>query len=161
MEQAIAGGILLAIFYLVTAWVAAVFIWALRWVILGVLCWGALGILATRYGWAWGDYVTWSLIGPPLALVVVGLIAKLYEWLLHLAQLAFRVCCFFSKKISTPAIPSSPATQASPAPGQRVFHARFGNGKVLRVEGDKLTISFDRAGEKKVAEAFVEVVLAS
>ncbi len=116
MEQAIAGGILLAIVYLATAWVVGAFIWALRWVILSVLCWGALGIFATRYGWAWGDYVTWSFIGPLMMALVVGLIAGLCDWILRLAQLALRVYRFFSKKIETPAKLASPAIASPPPP---------------------------------------------
>ncbi len=38
----------------------------------------------------------------------------------------------------------------------RVFHQKFGNGTVLHVEGNKLTIHFDRAGEKKVVDSFVQ-----
>jgi ATP-dependent DNA helicase UvrD/PcrA len=40
--------------------------------------------------------------------------------------------------------------------GDRVFHQKFGNGNVTHVEGNKLTIYFDRAGEKKVVDSFVE-----
>ncbi len=40
--------------------------------------------------------------------------------------------------------------------GDRVFHQKFGNGNVVQVEGNKLTIAFDRAGEKKVVDSFVE-----
>ncbi len=43
-------------------------------------------------------------------------------------------------------------------PGDRVFHAKFGNGTVLAVDGDKLEIAFDKAGTKKVLESFVELV---
>jgi DNA helicase II / ATP-dependent DNA helicase PcrA len=39
--------------------------------------------------------------------------------------------------------------------GDRVFHQKFGNGNVVHVEGNKLTIVFDRAGEKKVVDSFV------
>ncbi len=42
------------------------------------------------------------------------------------------------------------------SPGIRVFHQKFGYGRVTSVEGEKLTISFDKAGEKKVMAAFVE-----
>ncbi len=41
-------------------------------------------------------------------------------------------------------------------PGDRCFHLKFGMGRVVAVEGDKLTIAFDKAGEKKVIAAFVE-----
>jgi DNA helicase-2/ATP-dependent DNA helicase PcrA len=45
---------------------------------------------------------------------------------------------------------------ASPfAVGDRVFHQKFGNGNVVHVEGNKLTIAFDRAGEKKVVDSFI------
>ncbi|MBB5047209.1 DNA helicase-2/ATP-dependent DNA helicase PcrA [Rhodopseudomonas rhenobacensis] len=40
----------------------------------------------------------------------------------------------------------------------RVFHQKFGYGDVVRVDGNKLTIAFDKAGEKKVVDSFVERV---
>jgi DNA helicase-2/ATP-dependent DNA helicase PcrA len=40
--------------------------------------------------------------------------------------------------------------------GERVFHQKFGYGQVIGVEGNKLTVSFDKAGEKKVIDSFVE-----
>ncbi|MGZ5989487.1 MAG: ATP-dependent helicase, partial [Rhizomicrobium sp.] len=42
--------------------------------------------------------------------------------------------------------------------GDRVFHQKFGNGNVTHVDGNKLTITFDRAGEKRVVDSFVERV---
>ena len=42
--------------------------------------------------------------------------------------------------------------------GDRVFHQKFGNGNVRSVEGDKLNIAFDKAGEKKVVASFVTLV---
>jgi DNA helicase-2/ATP-dependent DNA helicase PcrA len=39
--------------------------------------------------------------------------------------------------------------------GDRVFHQKFGNGNVASVEGNKLTIDFDRAGQKRVLDGFV------
>ena len=41
-------------------------------------------------------------------------------------------------------------------PGARVFHQKFGYGRVTAVEGNKLTVSFDKAGEKRVLDSFVE-----
>ena len=41
-------------------------------------------------------------------------------------------------------------------PGERCFHQKFGPGTVKRADGDHLTISFDKAGTKKVVAAFVE-----
>jgi len=40
--------------------------------------------------------------------------------------------------------------------GDRVFHIKFGYGKVTAVEGNKLSVSFDKAGDKKVLDGFVE-----
>jgi DNA helicase-2/ATP-dependent DNA helicase PcrA len=40
--------------------------------------------------------------------------------------------------------------------GDRVFHIKFGNGDVVAVEGNKLTIAFDKAGEKRVVDSFVQ-----
>ncbi|KJF66062.1 ATP-dependent helicase [Rhizobium nepotum] len=42
--------------------------------------------------------------------------------------------------------------------GDRVFHIKFGNGNVSAIEGNKLTINFDRAGQKRVLDGFVEKV---
>jgi DNA helicase-2/ATP-dependent DNA helicase PcrA len=41
-------------------------------------------------------------------------------------------------------------------PGTRVFHQKFGYGRVTHVDGNKLTIDFDKAGEKRVLDGFVE-----
>jgi DNA helicase II / ATP-dependent DNA helicase PcrA len=42
--------------------------------------------------------------------------------------------------------------------GDRVFHQKFGNGNVTAVDGNKLTIQFDKSGEKRVVDSFVERV---
>ncbi|MEJ6784365.1 ATP-dependent helicase [Aminobacter sp. Piv2-1] len=39
--------------------------------------------------------------------------------------------------------------------GDRVFHQKFGNGNISAIDGNKLTIDFDKAGQKKVLESFV------
>jgi DNA helicase-2/ATP-dependent DNA helicase PcrA len=39
--------------------------------------------------------------------------------------------------------------------GERIFHQKFGYGRVTHVEGNKLTVAFDKAGEKKVIDQFV------
>ena len=39
--------------------------------------------------------------------------------------------------------------------GDRVFHQKFGNGNVSAIDGNKLTIDFDKAGQKKVLDGFV------
>ncbi len=49
-----------------------------------------------------------------------------------------------------------PASDHDFATGQRVFHARFGYGRILAVDGDKLQIAFDGAGTKTVIQSFVE-----
>jgi DNA helicase-2/ATP-dependent DNA helicase PcrA len=40
--------------------------------------------------------------------------------------------------------------------GDRVFHQKFGYGKVRAVEDNRLEIEFEHAGDKKVMDAFVE-----
>jgi DNA helicase-2/ATP-dependent DNA helicase PcrA len=40
--------------------------------------------------------------------------------------------------------------------GDRVFHLKFGYGEVMSIEGNKLTIDFEKAGTKKVLESFVK-----
>jgi DNA helicase-2/ATP-dependent DNA helicase PcrA len=45
---------------------------------------------------------------------------------------------------------------ASFTAGERVFHQKFGYGAVAAVDGNKLTIDFDKAGRKRVLDSFVE-----
>ncbi len=40
--------------------------------------------------------------------------------------------------------------------GERVFHQKFGYGKVARIEGNKLEVDFEKAGSKKVIDSFLE-----
>ncbi|AZO02302.1 MULTISPECIES: UvrD-helicase domain-containing protein [unclassified Mesorhizobium] len=42
--------------------------------------------------------------------------------------------------------------------GDRVFHQKFGNGNIAAIEGNKLTIDFDKAGQKRVLDGFVAPV---
>ncbi|KKB84912.1 ATP-dependent DNA helicase [Devosia limi DSM 17137] len=40
--------------------------------------------------------------------------------------------------------------------GERVFHLKFGYGAISGIEGNKLTIDFEKAGRKKVLESFIK-----
>jgi len=42
------------------------------------------------------------------------------------------------------------------ASGARVFHQKFGYGRVVAVDGDKLEIAFEKAGTKRVMAGFVQ-----
>jgi DNA helicase-2/ATP-dependent DNA helicase PcrA len=55
-------------------------------------------------------------------------------------------------------VAKSSGAASSFATGDRVFHQKFGNGNVTAVDGNKLTIHFDKAGEKRVVDSFVERV---
>jgi len=55
-------------------------------------------------------------------------------------------------------VAKSTGTVSAFSVGDRVFHQKFGNGNVSAVDGNKLTIQFDRAGEKRVVDSFVERV---
>ena len=55
-------------------------------------------------------------------------------------------------------VAKSTGTVSAFALGDRVFHQKFGNGNVTAVDGNKLTIQFDKAGEKRVVDSFVERV---
>ncbi|MDH8308052.1 hypothetical protein QIG59_27800, partial [Klebsiella pneumoniae] len=52
-------------------------------------------------------------------------------------------------------IAKSTGTNSEFSLGDRVFHQKFGYGNVARVDGNKLTIAFEKAGEKKVVDSFV------
>ncbi|UWF58288.1 ATP-dependent helicase [Brucella sp. 2716] len=42
--------------------------------------------------------------------------------------------------------------------GDRVFHIKFGNGTISLIDGNKLTINFDKAGQKRVLDSFVQPI---
>ncbi|HLI66839.1 MAG TPA: UvrD-helicase domain-containing protein [Caulobacteraceae bacterium] len=50
---------------------------------------------------------------------------------------------------------SEPSAAGAYQVGDRVFHQKFGPGSVVGVEGNKLTVAFDHAGEKRVIDTFV------
>ncbi|WP_425338811.1 ATP-dependent helicase [Bartonella tamiae] len=50
-------------------------------------------------------------------------------------------------------VSDSPSTFAI---GERVFHLKFGNGNIRFIDGNKLTVAFDKAGEKRVLDNFVQ-----
>ncbi len=51
---------------------------------------------------------------------------------------------------------ASSTAEARYAIGERVFHLKFGYGEVVAVDGNKLTIAFDKAGQKRVMDNYVE-----
>ncbi|MEA1937698.1 MAG: UvrD-helicase domain-containing protein [Pseudomonadota bacterium] len=53
----------------------------------------------------------------------------------------------FAPQLSTP--------QEDHAPGNRIFHDKFGYGTIMMAENNKITISFDHSGVKKVMSSFV------
>jgi len=54
-----------------------------------------------------------------------------------------------------PAAARSAASDVSFGPGERVFHQKFGTGTVVAVDGDKVAVSFDRAGDKHIVARFL------
>ena len=55
-------------------------------------------------------------------------------------------------------VATSDPSAASYNTGERVFHQKFGYGEVLSIDGNKLTVDFDKAGRKKVIDSFLERV---
>jgi len=51
---------------------------------------------------------------------------------------------------------SDPSAASDYQRGDRVFHLKFGYGAVTAIDGNKLTVAFEKAGEKKVIDSFVE-----
>ncbi len=51
---------------------------------------------------------------------------------------------------------ASSSAESGFASGTRVFHIKFGPGTVAAVDGNKLTVDFDKAGRKMVLSSFVQ-----
>ena len=49
-----------------------------------------------------------------------------------------------------------PPTTCDFSMGERVFHQKFGMGNVINVDGEHITVSFDKAGVKKMMQTFLE-----
>lgn len=60
------------------------------------------------------------------------------------------------KVIEGTLLATSTASSSAFKTGERVFHIKFGYGEVTGIDGNKLTVLFDKAGEKRVIETFVE-----
>ena len=54
--------------------------------------------------------------------------------------------------------PARPARAEAMPVGARVFHQKFGYGKVLAVDDDRLDVLFEKAGQKRLLDRFVEKV---
>ncbi len=55
--------------------------------------------------------------------------------------------------------PARPARSAAIPVGTRVFHEKFGYGTVLSVQDDRLDVAFEKAGQKRLLDRFVERVV--
>jgi DNA helicase-2/ATP-dependent DNA helicase PcrA len=55
-------------------------------------------------------------------------------------------------------VAKSTGTVSAFSVGDRVFHQKFGNGNITAIDGNKLVVQFDKAGEKRVVDSFVERV---
>ena len=67
----------------------------------------------------------------------------------------------FGPRSTTPREARVSAVSLAPSPiikrGARVFHAKFGEGTVFHVDGNKLEIDFPAAGRKRVLDSFVSL----
>ena len=53
-------------------------------------------------------------------------------------------------------VAKSTGTPSAFEAGARIFHTKFGPGSVAAVDGNKLTVDFDKAGRKMVLDSFVQ-----
>ena len=54
--------------------------------------------------------------------------------------------------------PARPARADAIPVGSRVFHQKFGYGRVLKVDDDRLDVEFEKAGQKRLLDRFVDKV---
>jgi DNA helicase-2/ATP-dependent DNA helicase PcrA len=53
-------------------------------------------------------------------------------------------------------VSSGDPANASFAVGERIFHQKFGYGRIVSVDGNKLQVDFEKAGAKRVMDGFVQ-----
>jgi DNA helicase-2/ATP-dependent DNA helicase PcrA len=51
---------------------------------------------------------------------------------------------------------AEPASTSAFELGERVFHQKFGYGRIVAIEGNKLLVDFEKAGSKRVMDNFVQ-----
>jgi len=54
--------------------------------------------------------------------------------------------------------PDRQAPEGGFSEGERIFHQKFGYGRIIAIDGDKLEIAFEKAGTKKVMMSFIEAL---
>jgi len=59
------------------------------------------------------------------------------------------------RQIEGELVAKSSGTNSKYALGERVFHQKFGYGAIIEIEGNKLTVDFEKTGAKKVVDSFV------
>jgi DNA helicase II / ATP-dependent DNA helicase PcrA len=69
---------------------------------------------------------------------------------------ALRMALAARTTLAPPAPQQRPAPPGGFKPGDRIFHQKFGMGTVRAADGNKLSIAFDKAGDKMVIDSFVE-----
>src|SRR3990167_2407678 len=79
----------------------------------------------------------------------------------HIDKISFRGGHPFIRKAPPPKMraleePIRALTEKTFKRDERVFHSKFGYGRVVSLDGDKLEIHFDHTGLKKVMKSFVE-----
>ena len=52
-------------------------------------------------------------------------------------------------------VPDSSTGGGSFPIGARIFHQKFGYGRITSIDGNKLEVAFEKAGVKKVIDSFV------
>ena len=52
--------------------------------------------------------------------------------------------------------PASSMNSSAYKRGERIFHQKFGYGRIEVIDGNKLTVAFEKAGTKKVLDSYVE-----
>ncbi len=55
-------------------------------------------------------------------------------------------------------VASDAAEAAGFSVGERIFHDKFGYGRITEIEGNKLVVAFEKAGDKRVVASFVRKV---
>lgn len=61
-----------------------------------------------------------------------------------------------TKTLDVSAVDITAAGESKFSLGERVFHLKFGYGRITHMDGNKLSIAFEKAGDKKVIASFVE-----
>ena len=125
----------------------------LEWIAAGI------GLVLTLAMLGFIGWQAWKSEGeevPGIEIHVQRIVPAAGGWVVEIAAQNVSAATAAAVQIEGELIAKSTGAASAFQGGQRVFHTKFGPGTVAGVDGNKLTVDFDKAGRKMVLDSFLQ-----